>query len=268
LRSVHLGERPWIVGHRGAAPEIENSLAAFAHALHEGADAVECDVQATRDGVLVVFHDETLARFFPGEARPVSDLTRDEIRDLVLTPPRAADEGEGGGIRLGQLLRRASIATLDELLAALPDSFPVNVEVKTYSGWNDRLVETLLQALHGRGNVFVSSFDRRLLGHLRRAAPELPLSVLADRIDDELVDLAGEIDAWAFHLGVTPPVARLARLGRPVLVYTVNEPALARRLVGAGAAGLFTDRPGALRSALGLPVPGSRGFGPPPSTVV
>jgi glycerophosphoryl diester phosphodiesterase len=259
LRSVRLGARPWIVGHRGAAPELENSLPAFRRALGEGADAVECDVQMTRDGALVVFHDETLERFGGDAARPISAIDLGELRAFRLRPtaapavPESADE--------------ASIPTLAELFAALPDRLAINVELKVYAGGGDRFVEPLLAALHGRGNVFVSSFDRRFLGQLRRASPELPLAVLAERLDEELEALADELGAWSVHLAEPPPAARLGRLRRPVLVYTVNEPDLARRLLANGVGGLFTDRPGELRAALGLPSP-REGVWAAPSSVV
>jgi glycerophosphoryl diester phosphodiesterase len=259
LRSIHLGARPWIIGHRGAAPDLENSLAAFRRALREGADAVECDVQPTRDGALVVFHDETLERFGGDATRPISAIDLEELRAFQPRPPAsgAAADFSGG----------AKIPTLAELFAALPETLAINVEVKVYAGGGDRLVDPILAALQGRGNVFVSSFDRRFLGQLRRAAPELPLAVLADRFDDDLEALADELGAWGIHLAEPPSPARLGKLHRPVLVYTVNEPVLARRLLARGLAGLFTDRPGELRAALGLPPPGKRVWAAPPTVV-
>ena len=244
MRSIHLGARPWIVGHRGALPGLENTIPSFELAVREGANAVECDVQSTRDGALVLFHDETLVRFAPEDGRVLSGLELEELRTVALAP--------------GSDRRASAIPTLAELFAALPESFPVNVEVKAYADWSDRLLEALLAALYGRANVFVSSFDRRLLGHLRREAPELPLATLADRLDADLVELSDELGAWAIHLAEAPPAARTARLRQSVLVYTVNDPAEARRLLRCGVAGLFTDRPGLLRAALadGTPVVG------------
>src|SRR5690606_21321639 len=70
------------VGHRGAPTlATENTLASLRAAQHLGADAVEFDVRATKDGAAVLLHDRTLARLW-GCDRPVAELTLAEVREL------------------------------------------------------------------------------------------------------------------------------------------------------------------------------------------
>jgi glycerophosphoryl diester phosphodiesterase len=238
IPDFQLGERPWIAGHRGALPELENTVASFRRAIAEGASFVECDVQLAADGELVVFHDESLARLAGGDPRRVEELPSAALRELALPSPRAA-------------AATASIPTLTELFAALPTGFPVNVELKRYRARRRALADAALATLALRENVLVSSFDWTLLERLREASATLPLAPIADRLTARTVEAAARIRAAAFHLGRLPD--RPADLPLPVLVYTVNDPEAGRRLLADGAAGLITDRPGAIRTALGRP---------------
>src|SRR5205085_3299316 len=72
---------PLIVGHRGASADApENTLAAFRLAWEQGADAIEMDLRLTRDGRIVVFHDEDLRRVAGTKNKvKVEDLTSEEL---------------------------------------------------------------------------------------------------------------------------------------------------------------------------------------------
>ena len=74
--------QPWIVAHRGASAECpENTVAAFERAVADGCDAIELDVQLSRDGIPVVFHDWTLAKA-GRRGRRVSQLDAAELERL------------------------------------------------------------------------------------------------------------------------------------------------------------------------------------------
>jgi glycerophosphoryl diester phosphodiesterase len=241
VRSFPLGDRPWFAGHRGALPELENTLASFRRAVSEGASFVECDVQLAADGELVVFHDESLERL-AGDLRRVEEVSSAELREVQLASPGAS-------------LPAASIPTLTELLAALPPRFPVNVELKRYHAPREALLGAALATLAIRDNLLVSSFDWTLLEHLHETDRSLPLAPIARALTAGTVEAADRIDAAAFHLGrfPDPETWPIATLARPVLIYTVNDPRTARRHLDRGAAGIITDRPGALRTALAGP---------------
>ena len=116
---------PLAFAHRGGALEApENTMAAFGHAVDLGYRYIETDIQATRDGVAVVFHDDDLIRL-TGRPEAVADLSWDDLKHV-----RVAGE---------------PIPRLDELLAAWPD-LRVNLEPKS-----DLAVEPMAQAIRAAG---------------------------------------------------------------------------------------------------------------------
>ena len=111
-------ERRRVIAHRGGARYApENTLAAFAHGAAAGADMLECDVQLTADGQVVVFHDDTLERTTNGYG-DIGARTLAELREL--------DAGNGERIptlqELIDLAREADVELLVELKS--PAKYP------------------------------------------------------------------------------------------------------------------------------------------------
>ncbi|MEA2625619.1 MAG: glycerophosphoryl diester phosphodiesterase, partial [Candidatus Binatota bacterium] len=117
------GPRPRIFGHRGAAGVApENTLASFQRALDDGAEILELDVHATRDGEVVVIHDPTVDRTTDGHGA-VRDLTLADLGRLDAGHAFLRDGGfpfRGSGIR---------VPTLAEVIDEFP-TVPLNVEIK------------------------------------------------------------------------------------------------------------------------------------------
>lgn len=241
---VRLPPPPWIAAHRGALPLLENTIPALARAVEEGADLLEFDVQAAADDVLVVFHDTDLGRL---AGRPELVVERTPHRELAVVELRQPERPEATG----------RIPTLAALLAALPADMPVNIELKASRTDRRRLAELALAATDGRENVLFSSFDASVLRELRRRRPTAHLAPLARRWTPGLARFGDEIGAWSLHVAQGLARAQASRPAGgafpepPLLVYTVNDAARARRVLAAGAAGLFTDRPAPLREELG-----------------
>ncbi len=142
---------PLVLGHRGyRARHPENTLLAFREALAVGADGVECDVQKTADGRYVVIHDPSVDRV-TGQRGDVAAMTLADLKRL--------DFGAG-----------QSIPTLEELLRAMPPEAYLDVELKeeTLLPADCAPIAALLDALHGRTNLMVSSFGSRLLLDFRK----------------------------------------------------------------------------------------------------
>lgn len=250
MQSLDLPERPWIVGHRGVRETVpENTVESVREAVTQRADMVEIDLQLTRDRQLVVFHDRTIA-LDDGQVAPLGRLTLSEIR-------RCRPLWRSGG-----LSRPYTVPALAEILAAVPANLPLNLELKQYADSEEpaALVEALAAGIDGRGQILVSSFDAALLIEARKRLPDLPLAPLGGRDArwDDLAALARRLDGFSIHIHhqLAQTLADRGRLSepgareRPIVVYTVNETEQAARLLEAGVAGLFTDRPGALRAGL------------------
>jgi glycerophosphoryl diester phosphodiesterase len=253
------GRGVWIGAHRGASGQApENTRAAFDLAIAQGADLIECDVQPAADGRLVIHHDFELSRTSGVPGR---------VGDCDLSALRRLDFGAWRGPSFaGQ-----QILTLEELLAEYSHQTRLNVEIKVEEGSHlavGAAVAAAVTRLSGEGRVILSTFDLETFLRLRREAPRVPVALLieapsaggqppqpspADCAEAGLT-VAALHGAAGLHLAhelVTPAiVGRARRLGLPLLAWTVDEPAEARRLAGLGVRAILSNYPADLRSAL------------------
>lgn len=237
------GPRPsevQLIAHRGGrALAPENTLAAFRLAVAAGADWLEFDVQLSRDGVPVVFHDETLERA-AGAGR---------VNERTLAELRALDAGAGEPIptfaEVLTLARESGVGVLPE--AKLPQLNP---------GLEGAIVE-VLEASGPQQRVALQSFDHEALATLHRLDPELPLCPLYGLWELRLpAVLAGSdtICPMAEMVLLNPWMVRQAqRRGQRVFVWfgIVDRPWSQRALRTLGVDGLMVDDPAALARLLG-----------------
>jgi len=239
--------------HRGGSyhPEIEgleNTLAAFEHAVALGYRHLETDVHVTRDGVLLAFHDAVLDRVTDREGE-IAATTYDEIRAARIA---------GGH----------EVPRLADLFAAFPD-VEFNIDLKS-DGAVDALAE-FLEASGQQDRVIVGSFSparldrfRTLTGGRVRTSAH-PLEVVAYLLlpSGRLADLVtrGRVSALQIPhrrrlgpLRLTVASGRLVRkahaAGKEVHVWTVDDPAEMAELLDRGVDGLMTDRTDLLKDVL------------------
>ncbi len=234
------------VAHRGGAADApENTLAAFRGAATVGLGTWELDVQLTRDGALVVFHDETLDRTTDG-AGPLAGHS--------LAALQALDAGAWFGAQWAG----ERIPTLDAVIA-LARSRPggaawLLVEIKSphlYPGIERRLL-AVLAAERYADRVLIMSFDGDSLARVRALDPALPLCHLTG----EAVPFPRRPAADAEVLGPPWPILALNpliiwaahRAGRQVYTWTVNHRLAAVWLRVCGIDGIISDRLDLLRA--------------------
>ena len=238
-----------ILAHRGnteAAPE--NTLAAFRDVLPSAADGVEFDVQATRDGVPVVIHDEWLERV-TGVRAYLQHLDWEEVRRLDAGAWKdAAYAGE-------------RIPSLAEVLDVLMGSaLTVNIEVKTQVFPYPGLPEAICREVRERkmaGRTIFSSFNHNTLLELARLEPEIPRGAL---LSSHLVspwDYAAAHGFQALHLEYHACTRQIVdechRRGLAVRVYTpISEKDLSRTME-MGVDAVVTDLPSRAVSIRGQP---------------
>lgn len=246
---------PLRFAHRGASARApENTLAAFDEAVRLGADAVECDIQLSRDGIPVVLHDHTVDRTTDGRG-PVAGLSLAELKRL--------DAGSWFATRF----RGERIPTLDETLDFARGRCGLNFEIKgadrgRRSADPGALSATIaaigrsLRRAAFRDYLVLSSFSGEALQRLRTALPKVRLALLTSRTLRGLRALHRRVDLHALHPHVRLASRRRVRaardLGLRVHVWTVNDVALARRLVLLGCDGLMTDDPALFDEVPGL----------------
>lgn len=221
-----------IYGHRGSSARLpENTLAALRGAIVDGADGVEFDVHASSEGVPVLIHDRELERTTNGkgavDARSLAELRRLDA---------------GGGER---------IPTLEEALDAVAGSLRLDVELKQ-PGAEGATLEALRRSPGARW--LISSFDWDILRAVRRLDAGAELWPLHEGFDAGLLEAAAELGSpgvalWFPFLNEETAPALRAR-GLKAAVWTVNDPAIARRMRELGADILITDDPAGIRAAL------------------
>lgn len=249
--------------HRGAAGLCpENTLAAFRKAIEVGVDGTEMDLQTTKDGAVVIIHDDTVDRTTDGRGR-IGDFTLEEIQRL-----------DAGG-KFGPAFRGERIPTLRELIdlvkAAGDPRFRLNLEVKFADGREGEpadLEERVLAVLRETGftdRVITQSFHHPSAAKMKRLAPAIPAGLLVGERRQPKDPVAAvrehRVDYYAPHHSLVTPelLARLHGAGIPVVAWTVNDPAAMRRLIGLGLGSLpgdglisdYPDRLVALRAAPG-----------------
>jgi glycerophosphoryl diester phosphodiesterase len=164
--------RPLIFGHRGASSLCpENTMAAFQKAAEVGADGVELDVHLSRDGRLVVCHDETLDRTTDGRGA-IRALSCDDIR------------GFDAGSWFAREFRGERVPLLDDVLGLVRSrNMSVNIELKTnlvsYEGIEAKVAE-LVERFDLGDAVIISSFNHYSVLRLKKRAPHLRAGVLYD----------------------------------------------------------------------------------------
>jgi len=236
------GQPPLVIAHRGASGHRpENTLPAFALAVEQRADMIETDLHRTRDGAIVVAHDEELAGLGG----------RGEIADATLAEVRGLDAGGG-----------EQVPVLEELLEGFAARIPFNLELKRGTrGEYEGLEAEVLAAVRTRGlleRTLFSSFYDPVLARLRRLDPTARLGLLISRrYPRDILARAEALGAEAIHpeapLVDEALVEQAHGAGLRVFVFTVDAEAEMARLLALGVDGLFTNFPDRMRSVLSPP---------------
>lgn len=239
-RGRQTSPRPRLIAHRGAsAVAPEGTRAAIRAAARAGAHIVELDVQLTRDGRAVIFHDDRLERTTNGVGR------------LTTTPYARLRRLDAGGW-FHPRFAGERILLLSHALRLLSPRLGINLELKPTSR-RRRLLQRVLRLVRRSGiggRLLVSSFDPALVAPLPRHG--IACALLCRREPDRSLGRAIRVGcrAWHPHVTLVTPrrIQRAHAAGLAVNVWTVDDPRRARRLARWGVDGIFTNDPARLRS--------------------
>lgn len=225
--------------HRGASGYApENTLEAFDLAVRQGADGVELDVQLSKDGELVVIHDETLDRVSDGTGW-VRDYTLEELKKRIVnqTHPEYAC---------------SKIPTLEEVYKLLkPTNLCINVELKTGIVFYPNIEKKVLELTRKAGmeeRVWYSSFNHATLVRLKELEPSVKTGVLYADGWLEPWSYGKKIGADALHpalynMQFPGYLEESRKLGLSTHVWTVNEKEEMEFVVKAGVEAMITNYP-------------------------
>ncbi|MCM3743912.1 hypothetical protein M3193_07125 [Sporosarcina luteola] len=246
-----------IIGHRGAsAYEPENTLPSFELAEDLNADYVELDVHLTKDGELIVMHDDDVKRTTEAAGK-IKDFTLAELKQLT------ADEKKGKKIAAsGRDEEEYEVPTLREVVEQMKGDLRFVIELKDteqYPGIEEELVrlmeeqELIGHDAKGYPKAVILSFDKKALKQVHKIDPEIPLIQLVSFDEGEEAALTKKElkDILSYASGVnvsyealTPPfVNSMHDEGLAVYAYTVNDAEAALRLKAMGVNGIATDEP-------------------------
>ncbi|MGE6487222.1 glycerophosphodiester phosphodiesterase [Paenisporosarcina sp. NPDC076898] len=234
-----------IYAHRGASGTFpENTLIAFEEAAQLDIHGVEFDVHLTKDGELVVIHDETIDRTSDGVGY---------VKDLTLAELRAFDYGSWFGSEFaGQ-----KIPTLEEVLVVFQQTtHHINIELKSdifpYEGMGEKVLH-LIEKMGMAERVVISSFDHEAVRDFKKLAPHIEVAILTLEVLVDAYDYARFIPANALHIFLPTAMRKMAKealvKGAILRVYTVNDIEHAMALQKVGVHAIFTDYPERMKRA-------------------
>lgn len=222
-----------VTAHRGySSIAPENTLSAVARAIEAGADWAEIDAQETKDGVVVLLHDASLARTGL-DPRRLADLTFEELRGLDV------------GRAFAPAFAGERVPTLEEVLNLAHGRLKLNVELK-YHGEDPRLardVAHIIGGAHVEGRCIVTSMDLGALSVVRRESPSLKTGAILTSLGDDVGTLAVDVLSVVPDLVTVPLILRARQCGMSVHVWTVDDEREAERLMALGVDNLITNDP-------------------------
>ena len=241
-----MSRHPFIVAHRGLSATFpENTLPAFERALELPVDAIEFDLHPTRDGRIVVTHDDTLERCSNG---------RGPVREKTLAELKALDFGAWKSPRFAGTRIPEFNELLDLVERKLPGLF-LCVELKEN---NPECAEAALRELRRRNylhNCSIISFHPEMLRFAENFEPNLELhgfepTGMSETERDDYFRMIRRIGLW--HLDATAElVAHYHHLGLKVDVWAPDEPASFERAVSIGVDFITTNAADVITAAAG-----------------
>ncbi|HIV62971.1 MAG TPA: glycerophosphodiester phosphodiesterase [Candidatus Butyricicoccus avistercoris] len=228
-----------IYAHRGASGYApENTLEAFKLAIKQGAEGIELDVQLTKDGEVVVIHDETIDRV-SNKTGFVKDYTLAELREFSF------DNNIEG-------YKNTKIPTLKEVLELLkPTNLMLNIELKTSIIWYENIEEKVLKLVYDtdmRDRVIYSSFNHYSIKKIKNLDEKANTALLFGDVILDTVNYIKNANIPAIH----PPVYQLKmdnfldeyiNSGLDIRVWTVNNPDDMQSLINKNIDAIITNYP-------------------------
>ncbi|WP_326497923.1 glycerophosphodiester phosphodiesterase [Clostridium sp. ZS2-4] len=233
--------------HRGASAYYpENTMLAFEKALELGATGIETDVQMTKDGVLILMHDELVNRTTTGRGF-IKNYTYKEIRKL-----------DAGSWFRGDF-KNIKVPSLDELMDLLMDkNIQLNIELKNNIILYEELEEKVIQKIYKynmQNKVIISSFNHYALEKCKEISPEIKIGLLYIAGLYEPEKYAKRLGAEALHpyfyaVNNDEIIKNIKKTGLMLNPYTVDEESYMKFFVDHGVDGIITNYPDKLNKIL------------------
>jgi glycerophosphoryl diester phosphodiesterase len=217
------------IGHRGAkAYETENTIAGFRRAIELGVNAIEFDVRQTKDGKLVVIHDESLKRVFGVDAT-VREKTLRALKQLT---------GEG-------------IPTLEEALHFI-DGKVEKILVELKEEGHEKKVIDAVRHQELRDRVIVISFHEEVIGNVRALDARIATGLVYSkhkRPIDAALKLSAQYLVALYRFVHSRDIEKAHKSNLGVIVWTINTEKEAKEYIAKGVDGIASDKPDIFKGA-------------------
>ena len=249
-------KRPFVIAHQGGDGVWPgDTMFAFEHAVEIGADVLEMDAHITKDGQIVLMHDEKVDRTTDGTGL-IEDLTLNEIKQLDAAYGWSNDDDRTFPYRG----RGIQVPALDELFEKFPQMRYV-IEIKLTQNPIDKPLCDLIRAHNMQDKVVVASFHDEAMQKFRSTCPEVATSASRGEVTKFVllgkVFLSGLISPR--YESIQPPYDPAESKNIPIMTkrfireahaknlavepWTVNDPELMKQYIEWGVDGIITDRP-------------------------
>jgi len=248
--------RPLVIAHQGGDGVWPgDTMLAFEHAVEIGADVLEMDAHITKDGQIVLMHDEKVDRTTDGTGL-IEDLTLDELKQLDAAYKWSNDDDKTFPYR-GQGIQ---VPTLDELFQKFPQLRYV-IEIKLTQNPIDKPLCDLIRKRNMQDKVVIASFHDEAMQNFRATCPEVATSASRGEVTTFVilgkVFLSGLVTPQ--YESIQPPYDPTESKNIPIMTkrfireahakniavepWTVNDPVLMKQYIEWGVDGIMTDRP-------------------------
>lgn len=230
----------FITAHRGNSSEApENTLSAIKSAINLGVDYAEIDVQETKDGQIILLHDNNFKRVC-GYNKKIWEVSYPELKDY------------DAGNYFNNKFRKEKIPTLEEALKTSKGKIKLNIEIKT-NGHDKNLVLNSLNIIKKEKfdkNCIVTSSNYNVLKQVRKLNPSIKIGYInhkslkdLETMDVDIYSLDGRIVNRSF-------IEKAHRKGRQVHVWTINKEDDMVKYINLGVDNIITDRPNRLKAVV------------------
>lgn len=247
---------PLVIAHQGGDGIWPgNTMYAFERAVETGADVLEMDAHITKDGQIILMHDEEVDRTTDGSGL-VEEMTLDELQQLDAAYKWSNDEGQTFPFR-GQGIR---VPTLEDLFQRFPQMRYV-IEIKLTQNPIEKPLCDLIRKHAMQDRVMIASFHDAAMQNFRETCSEIATS--AARTEVRNFVLLGKAFLSGFiapeYQSIQPPYDPKESMNIPIMTarfireaharnirvepWTVDDPALMKQYIEWGVDGIITDRP-------------------------
>ncbi len=242
LNTLEIEDRVLIIAHRGsAATAPENTLSALRKSIKDGADMVEIDIQLTKDGKVVLWHDKDAMRI-SGKGFVISETAYDTLETL------------DAGSWFSDKFTGERVATLEEAVeTGIKGNISLLLELKNYGDERDLLLDSavsILQKYNFTGKAAIMSLKHEEVRRVEQYYPEMEAGFIVSAVIGDLTLLDEDFLILSKQLATDSTISALHAAEKRVFVWTIDDVKTMSRLVNQGVDGIITNVPDKLKALL------------------